>query len=106
MSIRGDFSGQIDAALADLGQARQVVGTVARFATIPFVLKRRPILACVPATAARYMAATFHLVEQPLPFSSPEFELGLAWHQRTDSNPAHRWFRELVEAELCNLTAD
>lgn len=105
VSIRGDFSGPIDAVLADLDTARTVIGTVARFATIPFVLRRRPVLACVPATAASYMAAEFDLIEQSLPFPSPQFELGLAWHQRTDSDPAHQWFRELVEAELHNLIA-
>ncbi|MGD1923052.1 MAG: LysR family transcriptional regulator [Paracoccaceae bacterium] len=103
VSIRGDFTGPIDSSLAELGLKRTVVGTVARFTTIPFILRQRSVLACVPSGAARHMASEFSLSVRDLPFASPEFDLALAWHHRTDKDPAQTWFRELLATELNSL---
>ncbi|MEO1505488.1 MAG: LysR family transcriptional regulator [Pseudomonadota bacterium] len=106
LSIRGDFEGPIDRTLAGYNKTRQVVSTVARFATIPFILRERPVLACVPTTAARFFADAFDLTTSPLPFSSPRFELALAWHARTEADPAQSWFRSLLEHTVRSLPRD
>lgn len=103
VSIRGDFFGPIDEALSALGHSRRIIGTVARFATIPFILRRQAIAACVPSVAAGLMASEFGLASRALPFPSPEFELALAWHRRTDEDAAYAWFRRIVENELEQL---
>ncbi len=103
VSPRGDFTGPIDTSLAELGKRRTIVATVARFTTIPFILRERAVIACVPSVAARQMASEFGLVACDLPFASPEFDLALAWHNRTGTDPAHTWFRALVAHELGDM---
>ena len=95
-SVSGDTSGAIDEALAALGAQRTVVAGLSSFATMPFVLKSRPALANVPATAARYLADAFGLKTCDLPFPSPAFDVGLVWHARLDADPASIWFRGLL----------
>ncbi|MEM8794014.1 MAG: LysR family transcriptional regulator [Pseudomonadota bacterium] len=104
VSIAGDLSGPIDTALTKRSLSRTLIGSVARFATIPFILRHRPVLACVPRTSAAYLSREFDLKAEQLPFPSPQFDLGLAWHSRTDADPAHLWFRQIVEEEVSALT--
>ena len=103
LSIRGDRHGAVDDALAERGLTRSVIGTVAHFPTMPFILRHRAVIACVPSLAARFYAEAFDLERSPLPIPSPEFDVGLAWHARTDGDPAQAWFRSLVEQVLADL---
>ena len=95
-SVSGDTSGAIDEALAALHAERTVVAGLSSFATMPFVLKSRPALANVPATAALHLADTFDLETCALPFPSPTFDVGLVWHARLDADPASAWIRGLL----------
>lgn len=70
---------------------------------MPFVLKRRSALANVPATAARHFAAAYGLAISPPPIPSPGFEVSLAWHARTDADPAQAWFRDRVADAVSDL---
>lgn len=103
VSIRGDFTGPIDTTLAELGLKRTIIGTVARFTTIPFILRERAVIACVPSVAARHIAAEFGLAARELPFASPQFDLALAWHNRTEADLAQSWFRALVARDLSEM---
>ncbi len=103
LSIRGDRHGAVDDALAQRGLRRTVIATVAHFPTMPFILRRRAVIACVPSVAARFFADAFDLELSPLPILSPEFDVGLAWHARTDGDPAQAWFRSVVEEEIGDL---
>lgn len=103
VSIDGVPRSGLDDQLAALGHARRVAVTVAHFPTLPHILRRRALLANVPATAARLMAAEHGLEVHPPPFDPGTFSLGLAWHARTDADPAQAWFRALVEEEVGGL---
>lgn len=103
LSIAGDLHGPIDERLAEMGRARTVLAAVSHFPTMPFVLKRHRALANVPALAARHLAAAYGLALSPPPLASPEFEVALVWHARTDGDPAHTWFRELVAEIVADL---
>jgi len=105
LSINGDLSGPIDARLAEIGRKRRVIAALSHFPTMPFVLKGRPSLVNMPSTAAHYYSATYGLALSPPPMPSPEFEVSLAWHVRTDGDPAHAWFREFVVNAVLNLKA-
>lgn len=107
VSIDGSPRSGLDDRLAALGHARHVAVTVAHFPTLPHILRRRALLANVPGTAARLMAAEHGLEVHPPPIDAGGFRLALAWHARTDTDPARAWFRGLVKAEvgaLCNET--
>jgi LysR family transcriptional activator of mexEF-oprN operon len=104
LSITGDLHGLVDERLAELGRSRQVLAAVAHFPTMPFILKRRRSLANVPALGARYFAAAYGLeISQP-PLASPDFDVSLIWHVPTDTDPALRWFRDLVADLVGALT--
>jgi DNA-binding transcriptional LysR family regulator len=36
------------------------------------------------------------LAVSPLPIAVEGFDVSMLWHARTGSDPAHRWFRQLV----------
>lgn len=105
LSVSGDLSGPIDERLAEMGRERRVLAALSHFPTMPFVLKARPSLVNMPATAAHYHAATYGLTLSPPPLPSPEFEVSLAWHVRTDSDPAQAWFRDVVATAVLDLKA-
>lgn len=101
LSITGDLHGLMDERLADMGRSRRVIAAISHFPTMPFILKRRRALVNMPSVAARYFADTYGLELSPPPVLSPDFEVSLAWHARTDADPAHIWFRDIV-ADLVN----
>lgn len=104
LTITGDLHGLTDEALTELGRSRQVLAGITHFPTAPFILKRRPSLICVPATAAKHFARTYNLEIAPMPISSPTFDVSLIWHVRVDKDPAQSWFRELVEDEVAEMS--
>ena len=96
LSTSGDLRGLMDERLAEMGRSRQVFAAVSHFPAVPFILKRRRALANLPSIAARYYAEAYGLELSPPPLESPDFEVSLAWHARTDGDPAHIWFRALI----------
>ncbi|MEM1046972.1 MAG: LysR family transcriptional regulator [Pseudomonadota bacterium] len=104
LSLRGDLYGPVDKALEAIGRSRTILATVSHFPTMPFILRRRRAIACIPSIAAYHFSSAFDLEQSPLPIQSPEFDLGLAWHVRGDADPAQIWFRELVAACVADLS--
>lgn len=103
LSTRGDWRGPIDDALATFGRARQVLASVPRFSTIPFILKSRPSLVNMPSKSAIHYARLFGLATSPLPFTSPTFSVSILWHLRAEQDPAVIWFRAVTESCLKKL---
>ncbi len=103
LSLRGDLHGPVDNALEDIGKSRTILATVSHFPTMPFILRRRRAIACIPSIAAHHFSSAFDLERSPLPIRSPEFDLGFAWHVRSDADPAQLWFRELVAGCVADL---
>lgn len=99
----GDLHGAVDEALAALGRERRILLGLSHFPTMPFVLRRRTCLVNMPWVAAHYFAQAFDLEVCPLPIAIPSFGVSLTWHLRTDADPLHGWFRELVASEVAAL---
>lgn len=104
-SASGKLRGPIDDRLSELGRSRRLEAAVAQFSTLPFLLRSAPVLANVPAVAARQYAKEFRLTAHPLPFKSPRFEVSLLWHARHDADPAMRWFRDCVRDVVAEVHA-
>ncbi|MFI9391013.1 LysR family transcriptional regulator [Streptomyces bauhiniae] len=96
VSRRGRLHGPIDDALAALGLARQVVGSVGTYPASLFVLRDTDLIGIV-SRGSRPMAETLGLVTFPIPLPLPPLEVGLAWHPRHDADPAHAWLRATVK---------
>jgi len=100
LSPRGELHSAIDERLARDGKQRQVLLSVAHFPLIPFVLRRTPCLANIPAKAAQLFSREFGLVAKELPIETPTFDVALLWHARSERDPAVAWFKELVREIL------
>lgn len=106
LSIVGDLRGNVDKRLAEMGRSRPVTCTVSHFPTMPFILKKLPVLANMPSLAACHYADTYGLERCPPPIQSPRFEVSIAWHVRTDVDPAYVWFRRLVVETVKQLIVE
>jgi DNA-binding transcriptional LysR family regulator len=96
MSLRGDMSGCVDRALANIRAERFVFAVTSHFLTIPFLLRGLRAVATIPRRLAENCAAVAGLAVSPLPIAVEGFDVSMLWHARTETDPAHRWFRQLV----------
>ncbi|MFI7317965.1 LysR family transcriptional regulator [Streptomyces venezuelae] len=92
VSRRGRLSGPLDAALAELGLNRRVVGSMATFSSSVFVLLRTDLVG-LAASWTRPLSEALGLVTFEVPVDLPPLPLGMAWHPRHDADPAHAWLR-------------
>jgi DNA-binding transcriptional LysR family regulator len=86
----------IDAWLDGQGLQREIVATVPGFAGIPALLRGGPWIATLPSLLGRGALREFGLA--PLPFDTPPMPMYMAWHLRRQTDPAHRWLRQELEA--------
>lgn len=86
VSRRGKLHGPVDAALAELGLERRVVGTVGSLPSSLFVIRDTDLVGLNTAWG--------------LPLPLPPLRLGMAWHPRHDADPAHAWLRGAVRGLL------
>ena len=54
------------------------------------------LVAVVPESLARRLAADHQLQVLPLPIAVPDLRNALYWHERTHKHAGHRWFRQLL----------
>jgi DNA-binding transcriptional LysR family regulator len=96
MSLRGDLSGAVDKALARNRAKRFVFAVTPHFLTIPFLLHGFRAIATVPRRLAENCADVAGLAVSRLPIEIEGFDVSMLWHARTETDPAHHWFRELL----------
>jgi DNA-binding transcriptional LysR family regulator len=95
VSRRGKLHGPIDAALAELGLKRRVVGSVGTYPSSLFVVRDTDLVG-LSTTWALPLSQSLGLVTFDIPLQLPPLRLGLAWHPRHDADPAHAWLRRAV----------
>ncbi len=95
--LGGDFSGEVDAALAAVGRSRRVVASIPSVLVATRVLETSDFVGVFSESLARREA---HILKRyPLPVDIGKLKLVMAWHERTHVDAAHQWFRErLVRA--------
>ncbi|MFD4597092.1 LysR family transcriptional regulator [Streptomyces sp. NPDC058464] len=99
VSRRGKLHGPVDAALAELGLERHVVGTVGTFPASLFVLRDSDLIGLISSWGVP-LATALGLTTFEVPLPLPPIPLGLAWHPRHDADPAHAWLRRCVRELL------
>ncbi|MFK4123382.1 LysR family transcriptional regulator [Streptomyces longwoodensis] len=100
VSRRGNVGNALDEVLARLGRTRRVVATVPTQAAALEFVRGSDLLISVPEATARAAAADLGLAVLPLPLDLPLAPVYLSWHQRYDTDPAHRWLRGLARSAL------
>ena len=98
---RGAPRGVVDRLLEEKGLERRVSRSVGSFLAAPYLLVESDLVLTVASRIAFPLAETLDLITCPPPLTMRGFDLSLAWHQRKEEDPAHRWLRELV-VEVCS----
>jgi LysR family transcriptional regulator, nod-box dependent transcriptional activator len=84
-------------------QGRRVVAQVQQLTLLPVLAFETGCAALVPRRIAEYMARKLDvriIHDGPLPI---QFDLALAWYASSETDPAHRWFRELIIEKCTRL---
>jgi DNA-binding transcriptional LysR family regulator len=92
----GSLHGYMDELLEALGRRRDVVLSVEQFTLVPRLLRATDLVATVPGRIARRFADVLDAFD--LPFAAGGFSLSMAWHARSQADPAHQWLRGVLLA--------
>ena len=90
----GGFTGAVDAALAAVGRRRRVTVSVQDFLAAPRIVERTDLVATLHRRLACGFGPGLVLLTPPLPV--PGFAIDMAWHPRTQTDPAQAWLRAQV----------
>ncbi len=104
VSRRASDRSPIDEALETLGLQRQVVATVAGFASAVALARASDLVASVPEKHTHSLCEG--MFRFALPLALAPFTVSLFWHPRLDADPAHRWLRDLVREICADPSAD
>jgi LysR family transcriptional regulator, mexEF-oprN operon transcriptional activator len=104
VSFSGDFMGLFEA--SDLGKKaqRNIVASVPRFATIPYLLQEMPAVATLPDYLAIKFAEMFDLAIFELPYAYESYDIEMLWPARLDHDPFHSWARNEVESAFASIS--
>ena len=94
------YNTQVDQQLSLQGSQRCTQLTKPTFLGVPFIVEDSDLLATLPERVARGFARFTEVELFDPPLKLEPFSVVLLWHDRTHTNPLHRWFRELV-VEVC-----
>jgi DNA-binding transcriptional LysR family regulator len=97
VSRRGRLVDPIDDVLAEAGLRREVVVASPTVAAALQLVRLSDLVVTLPDVTN---LVDFGLVALPLPLDVPAIPIRLAWHQRYDGDPAHKWLRELAQEAL------
>ena len=97
VSRRGKTFVLIDEELLKMGRRRTVLGTVATFQQALVIASQVECVVVAPEIFVSRMKGYFKLAASELPVSTPPVNVALTWHPRYQSDPEHRWFRELIK---------
>ena len=96
ISPQGDLNGVVDVELAKTKKKRRVVAGISNFLTPAWVVAHSDLILTLPERLAMIYAQYLPLSVSNLPLKIPAITLVQVWHERTNRDPLHRWFRKLV----------
>jgi DNA-binding transcriptional LysR family regulator len=106
MSPLGELHGIVDASLARHRLERNVAGSVPLFLLVLATVAKTDLISTIPSRLAQNYGKAFGLSIAPPPIDIRPFPIHLAWHQRSSSEPALKWFRELMRSVIVDVAAD
>jgi DNA-binding transcriptional LysR family regulator len=86
----------IDEALAEKGRSRRIAVRTRYFMAAPLIVAKSNLLLTAPAMLIDYFAKIVPLTVLEPPLALPTYPEEAYWHERYDSDPAHRWLREVL----------
>jgi DNA-binding transcriptional LysR family regulator len=94
VSFSGRARGLVDDALLTLNRERRILLTVNQFFTAGKVVAASDLLMVLPMHLIEATGMTKALVVKELPFSMPQPQVDMLWHERDERNPGHQWLRK------------
>jgi DNA-binding transcriptional LysR family regulator len=91
-----DEIGALDTALAARGLRRHIAMRVPYHLAAPFIIARSDLIGITTLALARDAASLLPLKILRCPMPLPVLKVTMAWHERNQNDPAHRWFREIT----------
>jgi DNA-binding transcriptional LysR family regulator len=88
----------IDRVLAGRGTPRDVASIVPFHAVAPLLLPGTQLMLTLPARLVPSLAGGGELSVLPAPPEIETLSYRMAWHPRIDSDPGHRWLRDVIRA--------
>lgn len=95
-SPEGKTAAMGDAALAKVGQKRQVAMTLPVFSGVCRVVSESDLIALVPSQLAQKVSEGFVLKHCKPPFEIAPALIVAIWHKRSDENPMSKWIRRQI----------
>jgi DNA-binding transcriptional LysR family regulator len=96
VSRRGRLHDPIDELLERHGLRRRVIGAAPTSTAALYFVARTDLIAVVSEYMCRPTIDALQLHTASIPLKLPKLPLIASWHERYESDPAHRWLRELV----------
>ncbi|HET9531083.1 MAG TPA: LysR family transcriptional regulator, partial [Blastocatellia bacterium] len=100
---KSEGPGVIDSLLQQKGYTRRSVVLVPHFASVAFIVRASDLIATVPERLAFEFNKRLKLQVLPAPVAIPPFRLMMLWHERTHTDPAHTWLRNLIAGTAARL---
>jgi DNA-binding transcriptional LysR family regulator len=100
---KSEGTGIIDSLLEQKGHSRSTVVLVPHFASVGFMVAASDLIATVPERLATRFRKHFKLQVLPLPLMMPRFRTMMLWHERSHTDPAHIWLRQLIAGQAGKL---
>ena len=105
-SPSGELHGIVDASLARHRLERNVVGSVPLFLLTLTTVAKTDLIATIPARLAQKYEESAGLTIVTPPIDIRAFPVHLAWHQRSSSEPALQWFRDLMKSVIVDVATE
>lgn len=96
----GDLAGAVDHALARKGRTRAVVAGTSGFMVAGWMVAGSDVVLTAPSKLLAMLDRHLPLRIFSPPLTLEPITIVGVWHARTDRDPAHRWFRDLVRTVL------
>lgn len=93
---RGTPGGIVDEVLAKHGRTRRVAIAVPQFLLAPFLVSKSDMVVTIGRRVAEDFARLLPLRVLEPPVRIPPFTTQLVWHERTQGDAAHGWFRDQI----------
>ncbi|MES2934491.1 MAG: LysR family transcriptional regulator [Pseudomonadota bacterium] len=98
VSLSGRARGLVDEALAQVGRERNIRLTVNQFFTAGRVVAQSDLITVLPFHLIASTGLTDALIAKTLPFSLPDVNIDMLWHERDARSNVHKWLRGLFTA--------
>lgn len=100
VSASGERRGIFDDVLERANMKRRISMSVTHFLLAPYLLEDSDMVGVFTRRVSSTLLRTFKLEERELPMDLDGFEASMAWHLRSDRDPAMSWLRSQIKI-LC-----